>query len=110
MTIMQGDSYPILINLVHDGDVPLTPDMVEDVELTVSNALFLRKSAGEIYHDPIENVWYFHPTQEQTLALDPGDHGLVARVKYLDAPRPVVVGIRFDDVLHVLKSHSREVL
>lgn len=110
MTIMQGDSYPIMINLVHDGDVPLTPEMVEDVEIAVSNALLLRKSAGEVYHDPIEDVWYIHPTQEQTMKLPAGSHELVARVKYLDAPRPVVVGILFDDVLNVVKSHSREVL
>lgn len=110
MVIMQGDSYPILINLVHDGDVPLTPEMVEEVEIAVSNALFLRKSAGDVYYDSIERNWYIHPTQAQTLALSHGDHELVARVKYLDAPRPVVVGIRFDGVLHVVKSHSREVL
>lgn len=110
MTIMQGDAYPILINLVHDNDVPLTPEMVEEVEIAISNALFLRMSDGGVYYDTVEGNWYIHPTQEQTLALDPGGHDLVARVKYLDAPRPVVVGIRFDDSLFVHKSHSREVL
>lgn len=110
MTITQGDSYPILINLVHDDDVPLTPEMVEEVEISISNALFLRKSKDEVFYDSVEKQWYIHPTQEQTFALDAGNHEMVARVKYLDAPRPVVVGIRFDDVLTVLKSHSREVL
>ena len=109
MTIMQGDSYPIMISLTHDGDGPLVPEILEDVEITISNAMSLLMSEGGVYFDAVEGCWYIHPTQEQTFALEPGLHELSARVKYQDAP-DVVVGIQFDAVLRVLKSHSRRVL
>lgn len=110
MVIMQGDSYPIMISLVHDAEVPLTPEMVEEVEVTVGEGLILTHSSGGVLYDAVEGNWYIHPSQEQTFALATGTHQLLARVKYRDTPRPVVVGIEFDTNLHVRKSNSKEVL
>lgn len=89
MKIYQGDSYPIPVSL-RQADQALTPDMVADVRITVGEILSYDASAGEVSFDQTTQLWYFRPTQKETLALDPDSYAVMAKVKYLNSPADVI--------------------
>lgn len=88
MVVMQGDSYPVFIELTQGGYV-LTPDMVEEVEICVGDTLAFKASAGEVGFDSNLQRWYIRPTQAQTLAMEATDYSVIARVKYTNDPADV---------------------
>ena len=89
MKIMQGDSYAIPISLTQGGYV-LTPDMVEDVEISVGESLIKKYSAGGVTFDATSQQWYIRPTQAETLALEANEsYQVIARVKYKNTPADV---------------------
>lgn len=78
MKIMQGDSYPIPIDITQDG-VVITPEMVEDVEITVGSEIRKTLSDGGVSYDG--GNWYFLLTQQETFSVS-GNQEVVCRLKY----------------------------
>ena len=106
ITIMQGDSYPIYVNLNQDGK-NLTPDMVEDLELCVGEIWNYRYSAGTLSYDFGRKKWYFFPTQEDTINAE-GSHAIYVRPKYYGDPSEVYT--YKIDRLTVVQTDCKEVL
>lgn len=89
MKIMQGDSYAIPIRLTQGG-YALTPEMVDEVEISVGEALIKKFTAGGVVYDKASQQWYIRPTQAETLALEAGEnYQVIARVKYKNVPADV---------------------
>ena len=78
MKIMQGDSYPIPVDIMQDG-VVVTPEMVEDMEITVGAEIRKLYSAGDITFE--NNTWYFLLKQQDTFSMS-GNNEVVCRLKY----------------------------
>jgi hypothetical protein len=108
--IMQGDSYPVFValNMKDTGDV-ITPDLVSDVEISVGESLRKTYSAGETLYDSKEREWYFIPTQEETLAMEPGGYEVQARVKFPNGSYSPVKGIKVGTII-ILDANSSEVI
>ena len=86
MKIMQGDSYPIPVDITQDG-MAVTPEMVDEVEITVGSDVRKTYSSGGVYYD--DGQWYFRLSQEETFQMD-GEE-VILRIKY---PRGDVLGAR----------------
>lgn len=114
MKIMQGDSYPIYIELMQDGTY-LTPEMVADLEVCVGtdrrNSKTLRNlySKGEVYFEQDTQRWYIHPTQQETLSMPIGACEVIVRVKYNDDSKDTVIGVPVGWI-HVGDNISKEVI
>lgn len=81
MTITQGDSYPIYIQLLSDGLV-IKPYMVKEVEICVGSAWRKLFSSGEVQFDTSTQQWYIYPTQQETLDLQENQsYEITARIK-----------------------------
>jgi hypothetical protein len=78
MKIMQGDSYPIPVDIMQDG-VVITPEMVEDVEITVGAEIRKLYSTGGITFE--NDTWYFLLTQQETFSMS-GSNEVICRLKY----------------------------
>lgn len=78
MKIMQGDSYPIPVEITQDG-IAITPELVEEVEITIGTAVRKTYTGGGIAYE--EGMWYFRLTQEESFTLSGSDE-VVVRVKY----------------------------
>lgn len=107
-TIMQGDSYPVYIDLLQDG-ASLKPFMIDDLEVYVGESLRKTYSGGGVQFDEATLRWYIRPSQEETLGLEEGVHNVVVRVKYKGQPESDVKGEQIDR-LKVRAGVSREVL
>ena len=108
MRIMQGDSYPIYIELTQDGDV-LKPEMVSELEICVGEQLRKLHSQGEVGFDTDSDRWYIHPKQEETLKLQPGTYMVLARVRYQNSDIEEVVGLNVGRI-SVIDSMSEAVI
>lgn len=109
VTIMQGDSYPIFINLTQDGSV-LTPDLLDDLEIYVGEDLRLSYADGTAKFDESSKRWYIWPTQEETFNLEEGSHKVEVRAKYKNTNTVNVKGHTIIDRIKVKSATSREVL
>ena len=78
MKIMQGDSYPIPVDIMQDG-VVVTPEMVEDVEILVGAEIRKRYSTGGVTFE--NGTWYFLLTQKETFSMS-GSNEVVFRLKH----------------------------
>ena len=105
LKITQGDAYPIPFLLKQAGQY-LTPDMIQDVEVSVGSTVLKKLSDGEVMYQ--EDTWYFYLSQEETFSLD-GNMELEIRVRYKDQPFPVVLSKRAGFV-KMDESNSKEVL
>lgn len=93
MKIMQGDSYPIYIELSQDG-APLLPEVLDELEICVGEAMRKIMSDGGVQFDEDSNRWYIHPTQQETFALDNGrSYEVQARVHYKNSAPEQVIGV-----------------
>lgn len=81
--LTQGDSYPVPLALTQDGQ-PLTPDMIADLEITVDWVIRRRMSDGGVYYNAEEKLYYFIPSENETLIMMPGEYKVGVRVKYLN--------------------------
>lgn len=89
MTIMRGDAYAVPVELTQGGYV-LTPEMVEDVEISVGDVLIRNYSDGGVMFDEELQQWYFRLTQTETLAMEADEsYQVIARVKYTNDPADV---------------------
>ena len=109
ITIMQGDSYPIFLNLTQDGMV-LSPDLLSDLEVYVGENLRLSYVEGTVMFDTSSKRWYIWPTQEQTFALEEGGNKVEIRAKYKNENTTNVKGYVIVDRIKVKSAQSREVL
>ena len=78
MKIMQGDSYPIPIDIMQDG-VAITPEMVDEVEITVGKEIRKTLSQGGVTFE--DGSWYFLLSQQETFSLS-GTQPVIVRLKY----------------------------
>lgn len=93
MTIMQGDSYRIYINLTQNGKI-LTPEMIAEVEVYVGAGLRKLFSQGGVMFDKNTKRWYIHPSQEETLALQADTtYDVLVRIRYNEKEPAEVVGL-----------------
>lgn len=108
--MMQGDSYPVFValNMKDTRDV-ITPDLVSDVEISVGESLRKTYSSGETLYDSKEREWYFIPTQEETLAMEPDSYEVQARVKFPNGSYSPVKGIKVGTII-ILDANSSEVI
>jgi hypothetical protein len=106
--MMRGDSYIVFVNLTQQG-YPLTADMVTDVEICVGENLRKTYSGGEVGYDTLRSMWYFRPSQSETLALDEGTYEVIVRVKYSPVQDADVKGIPVGRIT-MLDTHSQEVI
>lgn len=67
--MMQGDSYNLGINILNNADSPVTPDDVQDVEITIGH---LTKTYRREELSFYKGVWMFPLTQEETFQYWPG--------------------------------------
>lgn len=89
MKIMRGDAYAVPVELTHGG-CALTPDMVNDVEITVGDVLTRNYSDGDVVFDAELQWWFFRLTQTETLAMEADEsYPVIARVKYTNDPADV---------------------
>ena len=87
--IYQGDSYHIPFQLEQSG-YTVTPDMLSNLRIKVGEDLGYEMSAGEVFYDAAAGIWYFRPTQNDTLALEPDSYSVQAKVKYKNDPADVI--------------------
>lgn len=78
MKIMQGDSYPIPVDITQDG-VAVTPETVDEVEITVGEEIRKLYTAGGVTYE--NGAWYFLLTQQETFSLK-GNKNVYVRLKY----------------------------
>lgn len=108
MKIMQGDEYDIYINLKQDGNA-LKPNMVDDIEVSIGTDIRKTYSNETVLFDSREMKWYIRLTQQETLAMEVGQHQVYGRIKYNGVPESDVVGIRLESIV-VMPTTSQEVL
>ena len=109
MKIMQGDSYPIYIELSQDGG-PLLPEVLDELEICVGEAMRKLMSDGGAQFDEDSNRWYIHPTQQETFALDAGRaYKVQARPRYKNSAPEQVIGVTLGWI-QVEGSNSKEVI
>lgn len=108
ITMMQGDSYPVFIEL-KQGETKLDPSMVDDVEICIAEQLRKVYSEGGVWYDSETEKWYIRPSQKETLEMHEGAHEVIARVKYRNQPQADVKGINVGKV-KIIGTFSEEVL
>lgn len=106
--MMQGDSYAIFVDIKADGKV-MTPDKITDVEITVGESIRKLYSAGEVGYDSSMLQWYFLPTQEDTLAMEPNAYEVQIRVKFPNGQYSAVKGVSVGRII-ILDAQSEEVI
>ena len=101
---MQGDQYRQPINLTYDGETPVSPAELTELEVMVG---CIRKtmSDGGIVFDESEKIFYVHLKQNETFTLC-GDEEVQARLKFKSGD---VMGIKLG-TQHFEASRSKVVL
>lgn len=108
MKIMQGDEYDIYINLKQDGNA-LKPNIVDDIEVFIGSNIRKTYSDETLLFDSKELKWYLRLSQQETFAMEEGQHQVYGRIKYNGAQESDVVGIRLESII-VMPTTSNEVL
>lgn len=106
--IMQGDSFAVFLNL-KINNVVMTPDNIQDLEITVGESLRKLYSAGGAKYDTSLRKWFFIPTQEETLSLEPNAYDVQARAKFLNGQYSSVKGVVVGKII-ILSANSKEVI
>lgn len=101
--MMQGDSYNLGIEILNNAGNPVTPDDINNVEITIGHLRKTYMNAEVTYH---EGVWMFPLSQQETLSYWPSAVKAQVRVLWKNGVvegRPLY-GIRINE------SYSKEVL
>lgn len=109
VTIMQGDSRAIFLNLTQNGS-PLTPDLIDDLEVSIGDILQFAFAEDRVKFDAGTSRWCIWPTQDETFSLDEGSYKVEIRVKYHNMNTTNVQGYTLNDKIKVKPALSREVL
>lgn len=108
--MMQGDSYAVDISLIlTETNAVVTPNMVSEIEICVGEAIRKTYSAGEVQYDAINMKWYFIPSQEETLAMEPGGYEVQVRPKFNNGAYSTVKGIKVGQIV-IFPANSKEVI
>ena len=54
MRILQGDSYPIPVEITQDG-ASITPEVIEEIEITIGNTVRKTYTGGGVFFT--EGMW-----------------------------------------------------
>ena len=101
--MMQGDSYSLGINILNNAGQPVTPNDINDVEITIGNLRKTYLNAQVTYSD---GVWLFPLSQQETFRYWPASVKAQVRVAWKNGVvegKPLY-GIRINE------SISKEVL
>ena len=82
-TIIQGESFPILIRLKKSGGASLTPDDIADLMICL-DTVSKQYSKGQVTFQEQKGGFEFCPSQEDTAAMNPGFHAVWCSIKYCD--------------------------
>ena len=108
MKIMRGDALWVPVMLTQGGQV-LTPEMVEDVEISIGDGLIRKLTSGGVAFDVNLQQWLVRLSQEETLAMEAEEtYQVIARVKYKNDPADVK-GVKCGKV-DVEDTNSEEVI
>lgn len=101
--MMQGDSYNLGILLLNNAQQPITPDDVEDVEITMGWES-KRYTLGQLLYD--EGLWLYPMSQSESFSQWPGKVEAQVRIKWNNGfvEGQTIQGARFQ------QSRSKEVL
>jgi hypothetical protein len=103
MKILQGDSYPIPVEIKQDG-IPVIPEIVEEVEITIGTEVRKTYTDGGVFYE--DEMWYFLLSQEDTFSLS-GGYDVLLRLKHPGSGN--VVGTKIGK-LSVEKADRKEVI
>lgn len=101
--MMQGDSYSLGIVILNNAGSPVTPDDIQDIEITVGNVVKSYRRHELSFSD---GSWLFPVTQQDSFAMWPSAIKAQVRVKWNNGAiegKPIY-GIRNEE------SISKEVL
>lgn len=101
--MMQGDSYNLGIRVLNNAGNPVTPEDIEDLEITIGN---IRKTYLNAQLTFTDGVWMFPLSQKETFGCLPTAPKAQVRVKWANGViegKPLY-GVRIDE------SISKEVL
>ena len=101
--MMQGDAYNLGIRILNNAGSPVTPDDVQDVEITIGH---LRKTWLNAQLDYADGLWLFPLSQKETFGYWPSEVRAQVRVVWSNGVvegKPVY-GVRIHE------SISKEVL
>lgn len=101
--MMQGDSYNLGILLLNNAGQPITPEDVEDVEITLGWEPKRYKTAELAFSD---GLWLYPLSQSKTFSAWPGKVEAQARIKWKNGfvEGQPILGARIQE------SRSKEVL
>lgn len=102
-TMMQGDSYNLGIQVLNNAGSPVTPDDIQDIEITIGH---LRKTYRESQLTYQGGLWLFPLSQQETFGYWPAATKAQIRVLWANGVvegKPIY-GARIDE------SISKEVL
>lgn len=111
--MMQGDSYSIPFVLTMNDTTGITPDMIAELELCIGNddGASLRKtlSANSVWYDDVSRKWFFRPSQQETLDMEPGSYDVIVRMKFSDDANADVIGVKIGRI-EIGDTQSEEVI
>lgn len=90
ITIIQGESYPIPV-VLQKGTKNLGPEDVADVQICIAG-IHQKYAKGELTYDDTHQRWVFFPTQDDTLAAEPGITAMQVQIKYKDGQIRKIAG------------------
>lgn len=101
--MMQGDAYNLGIQILNNAGSPVTPDDIQDLEITIGHLRKTYRESQVTYH---EGMWLFPFSQKETFGFRPD--AIKAQVRVFWANGVIegqpLYGVRIDE------SISREVL
>lgn len=113
MRMMQGDSYSIPFTITMNDSAEVTPDIISELELCIGNenGASIRKtfSAETVWFDDATRQWFFRPTQQETLRLEPGNYSVIARMKFNNDDDSDVIGVDIGRIT-IVDTQSEEVI
>lgn len=111
--MMQGDSYPVPFTITLNSTTSVTPDMISELEVCAGSEddIAIRKTfaSGEVWYDETAEMWFFRPSQQETLDMEPGDYEVIARLKFGTGENACVIGVKIGRI-SISDTHSEEVI
>jgi hypothetical protein len=101
--MMQGDSYSIGFTVLNNARVPVTPEDIDDVEITIGHLRKTYRNAQVAFYD---DKWMFPLTQKESFGYFPKSTRANIRIRWKNG---VVEGKEIHGV-NVRESLSKEVL
>lgn len=101
--MMQGDSYNLGFTVLNNANVPVTPQDIQDIEITIGHIRKTFRNAQITYHD---RRWLFPLSQKETFGYWPKSVKAQIRIVWANG---VVEGKPING-LRMIESTSKEVL